>query len=59
MYREKEIELRNKISQALERGKIDFSLYIDNSSSESVVQINKTVVESYYNQINNWQITYQ
>lgn len=52
MYREKEIELRNKISQALERGKIDFSLYIDNSSSESVVQINKTVVESYYNQIN-------
>ena len=51
LYREKEIELRNEISQKLERGKIDFALYIDNSGTESVVQINKTVLEAYYNQI--------
>jgi uncharacterized protein (TIGR00255 family) len=51
LYREKEIELRNEISQKLERGKIDFALYVDNSGTESVIQINKTVVEAYYKQI--------
>ncbi|HOO19329.1 MAG TPA: hypothetical protein PK296_03960, partial [Paludibacteraceae bacterium] len=28
LYREKELEIRNEISQKLERGKIDFSLFI-------------------------------
>lgn len=51
LYREKDIEIRNEIAQKLERGKIDFSLYIDNSGKESVTQINQTVVEAYYNQI--------
>ena len=51
LYREKDIEIRNELSQKLERGKIDFSLYVDNSGKESVTQINQTVVESYYEQI--------
>jgi uncharacterized protein (TIGR00255 family) len=51
LYREKDIEIRNEIAQKLERGKIDFSLYIDNSGKETVTQINQTVVEAYYNQI--------
>lgn len=51
LYREKEIEIRNEIAQQLERGKIDFALYVDNSSRESVTQINQTVIESYYQQI--------
>ncbi len=51
LYREKEIELRNEISQRLERGKIDVTLYVDNSGKESVTQINQTVVESYFQQI--------
>lgn len=51
LYREKDIEIRNEISQKLERGKIDLSLYIDNSGKESVTQINQSVVESYYQQI--------
>ena len=52
LYREKEIEIRNEISQKLERGKIDFSLYIDNASKESAMQqINQSVVKSYYSQI--------
>ncbi|MDP3442945.1 MAG: YicC/YloC family endoribonuclease, partial [Ignavibacteria bacterium] len=50
-YREKEIELRNDLSQALERGKIDLSLYVDNSGKEGATQINSTIVESYYQQI--------
>lgn len=51
LYREKDIEIRNELSQKLERGKIDFSLYVDNSGKESVTQINQAVIESYYQQI--------
>ena len=53
LYREKDIELRNELSQKLERVKIDLSLYVDNSGKESVTQINQSVVESYYEQIRN------
>ena len=45
LYREKDIEIRNEISQQLERGKIDFVLYIDNSGKESVSTFNQTVIE--------------
>ena len=51
LYREKDIEIRNELSQKLERGKIDLALYVDNSGKESVTQINYTVVEAYYQQI--------
>jgi len=51
LYREKDIEIRNELSQKLERGKIDFVLYVDNSGKESVTQINQSVVEAYYEQI--------
>ena len=29
LYREKEMEIRNEISRKLERGKVDFSLWIE------------------------------
>lgn len=51
VYREKDIEIRNLIASNLERGKIDFVLYIDNSGKESVTQINQSVIEAYYQQI--------
>lgn len=51
LYREKDIEIRNELAQQLERGKVDFALYIDNSGKESVTQINQSVVEAYFNQI--------
>lgn len=51
LYREKDIEIRNELAQQLERGKIDFALYIDNSGKESVTQINQSVVEAYFKQI--------
>ncbi len=50
-YRTKEIEIRNEIASRIERGKVDFSLYIDNSSSEIAPRINQGVVTDYYNQI--------
>lgn len=51
LYREKDIEIRNELGQQLERGKIDFALYVDNTGKESVSQINQSVVEAYFKQI--------
>lgn len=51
LYREKDIEIRTELSQQLERGKIDFALYVDNSGKESVSQINQSVLMAYYEQI--------
>lgn len=51
LYREKDIEIRNELAQQLERGKVDFALYIDNSGKESSSQINQSVIEGYYKQI--------
>lgn len=52
LYREKDIEIRNELSQSLERGKIDFALYLDSANKESATIINQSVIEAYYKQIN-------
>ena len=51
LYREKEMEIRTLIAQQLERGKIDFSLWIEEESAALATPINKALVESYYQQI--------
>lgn len=51
LYKEKEAEIRNMISQELDRGKIDLNIYFDVLDSELVPVINKSVVKSYYNQL--------
>ena len=51
LYREKEMEIRTLITQQLERGKIDFSLWIEEESASIATPINKALVESYYKQI--------
>ena len=50
LYKEKEPEIRNLISQRLDRGKIDFSIYCDLLDDEVVTVINKSAVRNYYNQ---------
>ncbi len=51
IYREKEMEVRNELSQLIERGKVDFSIYIENIGKESSTQINASVVDNYIKQI--------
>ena len=51
LYREKEMEVRQLISTALERGKVDFNLWIEKDEVASVSTINKELVGEYYNQI--------
>ena len=50
-YREKEIEIRNEISKVLERGKADFSLWIEKKEGADAAPINKDVLKSYYSQL--------
>lgn len=51
-YREKEIEIRNEVSKVLERGKVDFSLWIEKQdTADSATPINQAMVEGYYKQI--------
>ena len=52
LYREKEMEIRNRIAKTLERGKVDFSLWIEKEAGESATPINAALVENYYKQIN-------
>ena len=50
LYREKEIEIRNEIAKALERGKVDFSLWIDKKDACELVTPNTCVqVQFIYN----------
>lgn len=51
LYKEKEMSVRNLLSRKLERGKVDFSIYIENIGKETSTQINQTVLEAYYKQI--------
>ena len=51
VYREMELGLRNQISQRLERGKIDFSLYIEVTGEETSSKINVPIVKAYINQM--------
>ena len=50
MYKEKESEIRTLISQKLDRGKIDFSIFIDSVDQEVATIINKSAVRNYYSQ---------
>lgn len=51
LYREKELEVRKLIASKLERGKIDFSLFMEITGEETSTQINKTVVKQYIRQL--------
>lgn len=51
LYREKEMEIRQMVGGALERGKVDFLLYADKDASAGATPINAALVEAYYRQI--------
>ena len=51
LYREKEMEIRRLLAQKLERGKVDFSLWVEKESTVDATPINATLIENYYKQI--------
>ena len=51
IYREKEMEIRAFLLQAIERGKVDFSIFIEYISNNSSTRINRPIIEGYMSQI--------
>jgi uncharacterized protein YicC (UPF0701 family) len=52
LYREKEMEIRNFIAQQVERGKLDFALWIEKKDATDVmVPINQSTMAAYYKRL--------
>ena len=51
IYKDKEMELRSLLLQSLERGKVEFNIFIEYIGKDTPTQINLAAVENYYNQI--------
>jgi len=56
-YREKELEIRRNLSKQLVRGKIDFSIFIESTGSQTSTVINKEVVNNYIDQLRSIAVT--
>lgn len=50
-YREKELELRNRVAHRLERGKVDLVVYVETMAADAAVSINLPVVAAYKKQL--------
>ena len=50
-YRDKELDIRSRITAALERGKVDFMLYIDTATASGTQTINAAAFNNYLQQI--------
>lgn len=51
LYREKEMEIRQLIAKTLERGKVDFCIYIEKNAAADATPVNADLVANYYHQI--------
>ena len=52
LYREKEMEIRNEVAKVLERGKVDFTLWVEKKDTEQIATpINQALVVAYYEKI--------
>lgn len=53
IYREKELNIRKLLAKKLERGKVDFSIYVETTADDTSAQINTPVVKQYISQLKN------
>jgi uncharacterized protein (TIGR00255 family) len=50
-YRDKEAEIRGELSRALERGKVDFSLYAEGAGEQHAAAINHPIALAYHKEL--------
>ncbi len=50
-FRDKELEIRSEINKVLERGKIDFSISLDNEIDTAIYSVNKPLAREYHREI--------
>jgi len=53
LYREKEMEVRQMVAEALIRGKVDMSIWIEKEDVVDATPVNAALVENYYRQLKN------
>ena len=58
LYREKEMEIRSLIAQVLERGKVDFNLWMEEDAATMATPINGEMVNAYYKQLKEMEKAY-
>ena len=51
LYREKEMEMRQMVAEALIRGKVDMSVWIEKETAVDATPVNAALVENYYHQL--------
>jgi uncharacterized protein (TIGR00255 family) len=51
LYREMELGLRTQIASILERGKVDFSIFIENTAEQTSTKVNVPIVKAYMDQL--------
>ncbi|WP_220761208.1 YicC/YloC family endoribonuclease [Flavobacterium sp. UMI-01] len=51
LYREMELGLRTQLATILERGKVDFSIYIESTAEQTSTKVNVPIVKAYINQL--------
>ncbi len=51
LYREKEMDIRQMVAKAVERGKVDFAIWIEKEAGTDATPINGALVENYYRQL--------
>ncbi len=53
IYRDKELDFRKILADSLQRGKVDFSIFIENTGTQTSAKINENVVKAYIAQMKN------
>ncbi|SDW17981.1 TIGR00255 family protein [Flavobacterium degerlachei] len=51
LYREMELGLRNQLAVKLERGKVDFSIFIESTAEQTSTKVNAPIVKGYIKQL--------
>ena len=51
LYREKEMEIRQLIAEQLQRGKVEFAIWIEKDAASEAAPVNAALMDGYYKQL--------
>ncbi len=51
IYREKELDIRSEMARQLQRGKVDFTIFVETMIPDKITQLNEQVISNYYQQL--------
>ena len=59
LYREKEMEIRQIIAEQLQRGKVEFAIWIEKDATVEAAPVNTALMEGYYQQLKGFAESHQ